>query len=329
MITGIGATCSYARLLGLTEAQTREALAITAVTHLASDEVESGELNTRGDLTMWKRFNASNATRQAISACLLAEAGAEGAVRPFEGRSGFLSKLGAANADVPGLLERLGKTKHLSRIGDVTFKRWPVGSRAQSAIQAALQARATIVASGADPWTVKRVRVLADAQVYEHLVSCRADPFHPVSRETADHSLPYVVAAAVLDGQVKVDAFDQARVQEPRRQQFLATRVTAEPSKELSQGAAAGFLARVEITDADGRVAIGAAKAPPGHRLQAFQDQDFEQKLHENVAPLFGAACAARIIAQVWALERTADIGALCTQLVLDDAGAINGAPAA
>ena len=73
VITGIGATCSYARLLGLTEAQTREALAITAIAHLASDEVESGELNTRGDLTMWKRFNASNATRQAISACLLAE----------------------------------------------------------------------------------------------------------------------------------------------------------------------------------------------------------------------------------------------------------------
>ena len=67
---------------GSTPAQTREALAITVVPHVASDEIESGELNPRGDLTMWKRFNGSDAVRNALYACLLASVGVEGAVRP-------------------------------------------------------------------------------------------------------------------------------------------------------------------------------------------------------------------------------------------------------
>lgn len=328
VVTGIGATCGYARLLGLSEAQTREALAITAISHFVSDEVESGELNARGDLTMWKRFNASNAARTAVSACLLAEAGVEGAVRPFEGKTAFFSKLGLANADVPSLLDRLGKIKQLSRVGDVTFKRWPVGSRAQSAIQAALEARAALVAAGGDPWELKHIRVLADAEVYEHLVGCRAAPFHPVSRETADHSLPYVVTAAVLDGQVKTDAFSEARVLEKKRLDILAGKVKAEPSKDLSKGAAAGFLSRVEITDATGKIFIGEAKAPPGHRLQPFGSTDFEQKLRENVEPLFGGAAAARIVQEVWSLDAAAKIDGLCAQLVLGDARSIDGAPA-
>jgi len=328
VVTGLGATCCYARLIGLSGAQTREALAITAVAHFVSDEVESGELNARGDLTMWKRFNASNAARTAVGACLLAEAGVEGAVRPFEGRTAFFSKLGAANADVPGLLARLAATKQLTRVADVTFKRWPVGSRAQSAIQAALQARAALLAGGGDPWTVKGIRVLADAEVHEHLVGCRADPFHPVSRETADHSLPYVVTAAVLDGQVKTDAFSAARVLDKKRLDLLASRVTAESAKELSKGAAAGFLSRVEITDAAGRLFVGEAKAPPGHRLQPFASADFEQKLRENVEPLFGAAAAANIIKAVWSLETATTIDPLCAQLALGDAAAIDGSPA-
>ena len=41
--------------------QTREAMGMTVVPHFAADEIESGELNARGDLSMWKRFNGADA----------------------------------------------------------------------------------------------------------------------------------------------------------------------------------------------------------------------------------------------------------------------------
>src|SRR5262249_47897316 len=134
-----GATCAIARVLGLDAAQTREALAMTVVPHLASDEIESGDLNARGDLTMWKRFNGSDAVRNALQACLLAQVGVEGAVRPFVGRQGFMQKLANRSEDaIPVLKERLAPKRPLTRIAETNMKRWPVGSLAQSPIQPAL-----------------------------------------------------------------------------------------------------------------------------------------------------------------------------------------------
>src|SRR5262249_49551812 len=151
-------------------------------------EIESGELNARGDLTMWKRFNGADAVRNSLQACLLASVGAEGAVRPFVGRLGFIEKLAQKREEGIAILRaKLAGTHPLSRVCETYVKRWPVGSLAQSAIQAALQARGKV----GDLARIAQVRVFAEEGAYEHLVKIRKDPWHPISRETADHSLPY------------------------------------------------------------------------------------------------------------------------------------------
>ena len=90
-LTGIGACAGIARVLGLDVAQAREAFGMTVTSHYASDEVESCELNPRGDLTLWKRFNGSDAVRNALQACFMAKAGVESVVRPFTGNNGFVA----------------------------------------------------------------------------------------------------------------------------------------------------------------------------------------------------------------------------------------------
>ncbi len=324
-LVGLGATCACARLLALDAAQTREAIAICAITNFVSDEVESGELNARGDLTMWKRFNGGDAVRHAIYACLLAECGAEGAVRPFEGKTAFLSKVAAMLEPLEALHEKLAACRFDGRVNDAVFKRWPVGSRAQSAIQAALEARQDVK----DVWAIQRIRVSTDEQAYQHFVARRADPWHPISRETADHSMPYVVAAAILDGHIKTSSFDPAIVVEPRRQQFMNDKLAVEIAAELSGGARTGFLTRVEIIDADGAQQVGEAKAPPGHTKQPFSDKDFEEKLIENVAPLFGPEHALALATAVWRMEKLPDCGTLSALLVLNDTTCIEPDPGA
>ena len=87
------------------------------------------------------------------------------------------------------------------------MKRWPVGSVAQSAIQAALAGALADQGSVA----IRQIRVFAEEGAYDHLVKIRQDPWNPISRETADHSLPYIVAAAVLDGYMRMESFKPRR----------------------------------------------------------------------------------------------------------------------
>src|SRR6266508_2221915 len=248
-LSALGATAAIARLLNLNADQTREAMGMTVIPHFASDEIESGELNKRGDLSMWKRFNGSDAARNALQACLLAQVGVEAAVRPFVGKCGFVQKMNMKDDPVPVLRERLNPKLPLTRVNDAFMKRWPVGSVAQSAIQAAIQARSRIK----DLSRIRQVRVFAEEGAYDHLVKIRQDPWNPVSRETADHSFPYIVATAVLDGYVRTESFDRRRVLEPERQRFLKENVAVSSAPELGtlaggklKRAQAGYLSRVE-----------------------------------------------------------------------------------
>jgi 2-methylcitrate dehydratase len=328
-LVALGATCAIARVLGLDADQAREALAMTVVPHFASDEIESGDLNARGDLTMWKRFNGSDAVRNALQACLLAQVGVEGAVRPFVGRQGFIQKLANKSEDaIPVLKERLAAKRALSRITETNMKRWPVGSLAQSAIQAALAARQKV----SDPGRIRQVRVFAEEGAYEHLVKIRTAPYAPISRETADHSLPYIVAAAVLDGYVRTDSFAPARVLEPARQRFVADKVKAAPEAALGTIAGgkhkrheAGYLGRVEIELSDGTVVHGEAKPFPGHPKNPFTDDDLAGKLKENIEPFAGSEQTARLARCLDAIE-TRRVRELTALLALPDSSAVDSA---
>lgn len=311
-ITALGAVCGAARLLDLSEAQTREALAITVIPHFASLEIESNELNAHGNLTMWKRFNGGDAVRHAIYAAMLARAGVEGAVRPFEGRMAFFNKMGTESAARAKLIARLNPAQPMTGLFKVTYKRWPVGSRGQSAIQAAIDARQQIADLGA----IQEVRVHADAMVIEHMVSSRSTAWEPHSRETADHSLPYIVTAAILEGNIDASSFEPQRVLEPSRRQFLR-RVKVFPDTQLNLGAVAGFPVRVEIVDGQGRTFTGQAKAPPGHPLQPFAQQDFDSKFVESVTPLAGNAWALELLHTVRALGSLENLSELARKLVL------------
>ncbi len=330
-LVAFGGTCAIARVLGLDAAQTREALAMTVVPHFASDEIESGDLNPRGDLTMWKRFNGSDAVRNALQACLLAQVGVEGAVRPFVGRQGFIQKLANKREEAISVLkDRLAPKRPLTRIAETNMKRWPVGSLAQSAIQAALMARAKIFDLGA----IKQVRVFVEEGAYDHLVKIRTAPYAPISRETADHSLPYIVAAAVLDGTVRTDSFAPSRVLDPARRKFVAEKVKAAPEAALGTIAggkhkrhAAGYLGRVEIELADGTVAYGEAKPFPGHPSNPFTDGDLEEKLRENMAPFAGPQQTAHLARHLDAME-TRGVRDLTALLALPDPSRIDSTTA-
>ncbi len=320
-LTGIGACAAMIRLLKLDVDQAREAYGICVIPHFASDEVESSELNRRGDLTLWKRFNGSEAVRNAIQAAFLAQAGVEAAVRPFTGTHGFIAKLANEHDPLPVLQERLRSDIKLSRIAETYMKLWPVGSVGQSAIRAALEARGKI----SDLGQIKQVRVHSEEGAYKHLVAIRQAPYRPISRETADHSMPYIVGAAVLDGYIGVDSFDVDKVMEPQRQAFVADRVKVFPAPELGTIASgklarakAGYLSRVEIELEDGTVVHGEARPFPGHPKAPFSDADIAQKVTQNAQPFAGEAASKQIIEALVGFEEVRNVKDFTAMLAFD-----------
>lgn len=284
---------------------------MTVTPHFATDEVESCELNARGDLTLWKRFNGTDAVRNALQACFLAQAGVEAPVRPFTGSNGFIAKLRNEHDPVPVILDRLKADKPLSRVAETYVKLWPVGSMAQSAIRAALEARGRI----ADLSQIKQVRVYSEEGAYQHFIEMRQDPYHPVSRETADHSMPYVVGAAVLDGYIGIDSFDLDKVLDPARQHFVAEQVKCFPEPSLGalkdgklSRAARGYLSRIEIELADGSVVHGEAKPFPGHPKAPFTDEDIALKVTQNALPFAGQDVTDQIIKALMTFETIANV---------------------
>ena len=283
-----------------------EALAIAVIPHLASDEIESGDLNRRGDLTMWKRFNAGDAMRQAVYACDLARAGVEGAVRPFQGKFGFLNKLGAGAEALAVLRENLNDR---TKLGRVVLKRWPVGSRAQNAIQAALDARSKV----GDIESIAAIRVSTTGAVFEHLVKSRPAPWAPISRETADHSLPYIVASAVLDGRIGTDSFSPQRVRDPVRQAFVRK---VEVTPDLPSSGLAAFGAKIEIVMSDGRsIAADQSKpvAPDDPGLRHMVEAKFSDSAKGRISP----ANAAAALEMLRTLEGCGDLRSLTRLLAV------------
>jgi 2-methylcitrate dehydratase len=299
-VSALGATCALGRSMALSADQMAEAFGIAAIQHIQSNEIESSALNRRGDLTMWKRFHGADAMRHALDACLLASVGVEAPVRPFQGKLGFLNIFGAGSDVAEVLQERLRPGNITGAVGRTNLKRWPVGSRAQSAIASALDAR-----SRANGRAVQSVHVRASPAVYHHLVAIRQDPWRPISRETADHSLPYIVGAAVLDGFVNTSSFDPETVANPERARFIAEWVTVEASEDIAGRAPSDhLLSEVELRLADGSALKGVCRAAPGHRDNPLSEADLGEKLHENADPLLGEAGTQRLLDVLIHLER-------------------------
>jgi 2-methylcitrate dehydratase len=307
-LTGLASVTGFASLLRLTPNQTAEALGIFGATHIATNQLESGDLSASGNLTMWKRFNGADAVLAALRACRLAAVGAEAPSFSLAGGDGFFARQVGPLMRSP---EEMSAIARLDRHGvELTeFKRWPVGTRAQAAISAALDCRRRI----APPEQIAAVRVHAEAGVLDHMV--RAEAWKPHSRETADHSLPFIVAVALLEGDVTIDHFNTEDYIASPAVRGLLERITVHERPRAGSGGRSSFPTTVEVQIEGGALLTSEGSYPPEDiRALPFRDT-LSEKFRALAARALPAGTVAEVESAVGGLDELADVCELTTLL--------------
>jgi 2-methylcitrate dehydratase len=279
-------------LLGLDVDRLEHAVNIAGVNAAAMRQTRVGQLS------MWKGCAFANAARQGVFAAVLAAEGLTGPDEIFEGPMGFCQQVsGPLELDI----ENWGPPSMITR---TSIKFWPAEYHSQSAIDAALQLRGQI----GDPSQIQALRIFSfDAAV--DIIGSEVEKWRPTSRETADHSMPYCVAVALLDGEVGLGQFTDERIARDDVR-ALMDRITILRDPALTTRYPEGIPNRLEVTLADGRVLECEVTFPRGHDHNPMTDDEVIAKFRSLAGLQLPEAQVNELIQRVWTLE-TQDPGAL------------------
>ena len=149
---------------------------------------------------MWKGAAFAHASKEAVFSAMLAKNGMTGPGPVFEGEFGFFKLVSG-----PFELEPLARGRgDRFKILDTYIKYYPVEYHAQSAVGAAIE----IYKGLEEGDVIEAVEVKTFRAAYE-IIGSGLEKWRPKTRETADHSLPFVVAAALVDGTVNLNTFNE------------------------------------------------------------------------------------------------------------------------
>jgi 2-methylcitrate dehydratase len=289
-----------ARLMKLDPEKTRHAVNIAGVACAAMRQARVGELSH------WKGVAFANAARHGVYAALLARAGMTGPAPIFEGQMGFEKQLGVSLGNVGEKFKGAP-----AMILNTSIKYWPAEYHSQSAIEAALFLRKQIGA-GVE---VKSMTIEShDASV--DIIGSEPEKWKPETRETADHSLPYITAIALIDGEVTSKQFEPERFADPKIWKFLEN-VKVERNAELSAlypGAVANI---VHVDLSDGKRLTKRVDFPLGHAKNPLKDSEVEGKFIALVVPALGDSQAKKIVDLVWKLDEAKNVDELMQAVVM------------
>jgi len=209
------------------------------------------------------------------------------------------------------VLRRLEAKAPPTRILDTYIKRWPVEYHAQSAVDAALQFPAEL---RGHPDRIGSIEIDTFEAAYQ-IIAKDPEKWNPKTRETADHSLQYIVVAALLDGDVTQRTFDPERIRDPRTLDILKNRVTVREDPELTAGYPEGIPNRITVTTAGGRREVRETRYPKGHARNPMTDEEVGTKFEANAGERWEPHRVARVRRLVWDLERGRNLEGLMRAL--------------
>jgi len=191
----VSAATVAAKLLGLSPEQMAHAISLAISSHLAMIQIRTGQISH------WKGCAVANASRNGVFCAQLAALGMTGPSHIFDGSRGFFQATGCTFEMLP-----FGGKGSEYRIMKARIKPYPAGYFSQSAIEAVLELRPQIP----DMARIRKVH-LETFPSGLRIMGSDESRWRPETRESADHSLPFVMAMALLEGDLTVRHYDEER----------------------------------------------------------------------------------------------------------------------
>ena len=259
-------------------------------------------------LSDWKGLADAEAGRNAVFAALLARGGLTGPAPIFEGHSGFFQQVsGPANVDT-GAFGRRGVP---FRIHDCSLKPYPAVIYTQTAIVAGIEVAKEV-------GSLDRIVTVEIATTRRGFQRTGSEPekWSPTTRDTADHSLPYITARAMFDGDITNETFAPHMFRDPRILAFMQKiKVSEDPALTARVGAAVPT--RVTAILAHGQRISREVDYAPGFAKRPMTRAEVERKFRGNVGKRWPTERTNATLEALWSLDRADDLATLLGSLSL------------
>lgn len=301
----VSSTAAAAKLMGLNAEQTRNALGIALTTGNYLRQTRIGAISS------WKAAAFAKAARNAVESALYARNGLSGPSEIIAGQHGLIRQITGGEFDLAPSFGGEGGEEY--KIVNTYIKYFPAEYHSQSAIWAALDLRSRI---GPDGWRdVRSILVETSYHSYE-IIGMEKDKWRPDTRETADHSLPYITAAALMDGEITLAQYDGEHLHNKALLE-LVDKVECRENREYTDLYGNSYPNKVTIHMNSGDIFAKEIKDPKGHPMNPLDRSQIEKKFRMNSEGLLSGEQQDRLVESVWSLENLENLKPLMDCLVM------------
>jgi 2-methylcitrate dehydratase len=289
----LGIAAAQATLLGLDRETTGHALSLAAVPNLPLRVTRFGRLSE------WKAAATGHAAMAATFAVRLAAAGMTGPPEPFTGKDGLLERVWPSfDLDLtqrdPSAIER------------ASLKRHPACYWGQVPVDLVTELRSRVELEA-----VTAIDVETCESAWRTIGGGRGDAaekWRPSTRETADHSMPYLMAVAWLDGRLGERAFEPQRLSDPAVLNLI-DRITVRERVDLTARATRDTCpTELTVHLADGSTVCSAADVPRGHHANPMTDAEVKAKFDALARHALDETQADELSDRLWELADAASL---------------------
>ncbi|MFB6130442.1 MAG: MmgE/PrpD family protein, partial [Salinigranum sp.] len=263
------------------------AIGIAGTAHNALRVTRTGGINE------WKGIASANAARNAVYAVELARRGMEGPTNLFEGQKGWEQVVAGSAFDLeldPGC----------SHVRDTMTKRYVAETYAQSAVEGVIELAEE---HDVDPTDVEAIRLDTFGGAKLIIGGGEGSRYEVETKAQADHSLPYMLAAALIDREMTNEAYDPERIRRDDVQTLLG-KVTVEADPDLTEAFENGKMpAVVDVELSDGTTYHVEKEDFQGHPNNPASWEMIEGKFHAMASGRYDEDRREEIVETVRSLE--------------------------
>jgi 2-methylcitrate dehydratase len=298
----LGSVVGAGIMLDLEFEQMANAISLAITPNIPMRVVRTGELSD------WKGCATAHCSMMAVFAARLAKEGLTGPNRPFEGVAGLYDLIDVGPLDLTDLgLMRNG----LSAVESTCFKWYPSEYNSQGPIGIMLQLRQEINLE-----EIESITIALHWAGWHEIGGGQGDKdekWNPTTRESADHSLPYLIAVALVDGEITLDSFTDKRISDPQLRPIMQ-KINVIESSEMTREHAGELPKWPSITDIvlkSGRRIRQHSAIPKGHPLNPLNDTELKEKFMNLSRRSMAEKQAINLFETIMQLEELSDINEL------------------